>query len=72
MSQGLLEVKDSIDIDVMFRPTSLGRFANSFIVECKGVSYKEIVVVGIGGQMKLDISPIKVDLGTIIMTRNLP
>ncbi|KAJ3333298.1 hypothetical protein HDU76_009624 [Blyttiomyces sp. JEL0837] len=63
LSQGQLDVKESVEIDVMFRPSGIGRFANSFIIECKGVSYKEIVVVGIGGQMRLDISPQLVDIG---------
>ncbi|KAJ3215481.1 hypothetical protein HDU67_000339 [Dinochytrium kinnereticum] len=62
-NQGYLNVKESSDIDVSFRPNAFGRFANSFIVECKGISYKEIVVVGIGGQMKLDISPPIIDIG---------
>ncbi|KAI8846454.1 hypothetical protein BC829DRAFT_267407 [Chytridium lagenaria] len=62
-NQGYLKVKESADIDVVFKPNGIGRFANSFIVECKGISYKEIVVVGIGGQMKLDISPPVVDIG---------
>jgi hypothetical protein len=61
-----LDVKESTEIDVVFKPNSTGRFANSFIVECKGVSYKEIVVVGIGGQMKLEISPKSVDLGEFV------
>ncbi|KAJ3108170.1 hypothetical protein HDU97_002082 [Phlyctochytrium planicorne] len=73
-NQGYLHVKESLDIDVAFKPNGIGRFANSFIVECKGISYKEIVVVGIGGQMKLDISPpvLDIELGIgvkIILTK---
>ncbi|KAI9346790.1 hypothetical protein DFJ73DRAFT_466369 [Zopfochytrium polystomum] len=61
--QGLLDVKESMDLDVCFRPNGIGRFSSSFIIECKGVSYKEIVVAGIGGQMQLDISPPVIILG---------
>ncbi|KAJ3071797.1 Ribonucleoside-diphosphate reductase large subunit [Podochytrium sp. JEL0797] len=60
---GYLDLKESVALDVIFKPTSVGRFAHSFIVECKGVSYKEVVVVGIGGVVRLDISPPHVDLG---------
>ncbi|KAI9338150.1 hypothetical protein BDR26DRAFT_935284 [Obelidium mucronatum] len=60
---GYLDLKESIELDVLFKPTAVGRFAHSFIVECKGVSYKEVVVVGIGGVIRLDISPPCVDLG---------
>ncbi|TPX70947.1 hypothetical protein CcCBS67573_g06390 [Chytriomyces confervae] len=60
---GYLDLKESVELDVIFKPSGIGRFAHSFIVECKGVSYKEVVVVGIGGNVKLDISPQAVDLG---------
>ncbi|KAJ3141473.1 F-actin-capping protein subunit beta, partial [Physocladia obscura] len=62
-STGFLNVKESIDIDVGFKPSGVGRFAYSFIVECKGISYKEVVVVGIGGNAKLDITPSNIELG---------
>ena len=65
--QGNIQVKESLDIDVLFKPTSPGRFANSLIIECKGVSYKEVVIVGVGGQMKLDIFPPKADIGILIL-----
>ncbi|KAJ3232284.1 hypothetical protein HDU81_003073 [Chytriomyces hyalinus] len=60
---GYLDLKESVELDVIFKPSGIGRFAHSFIVECKGVSYKEVVVVGIGGNVKLDIAPQAVDLG---------
>ncbi|KAJ3193441.1 hypothetical protein HK101_004834 [Irineochytrium annulatum] len=67
-SQGYLLVNQNTEIDVNFRPSSIGRFVNSFIVECKGINYKEIVLEGIGGQMKLDIVPSKADIGENIVT----
>ncbi|KAJ3205215.1 hypothetical protein HDU82_005341 [Entophlyctis luteolus] len=60
---GFLDLKQSIDVDIIFKPSAIGRFACSFIVECRGVSYKEVVVVGIGGTVKLDIAPSGIDLG---------
>ncbi|KAJ3296006.1 hypothetical protein HK104_002087 [Borealophlyctis nickersoniae] len=63
ISQGTLEPKDTLDVDVFFRPTGVGRFANTFIIECKGINYKEVVVIGIGGMMKLDIIPPVLQLG---------
>ncbi|KAJ1558925.1 hypothetical protein HK096_000589, partial [Nowakowskiella sp. JEL0078] len=45
--KGKLIPKESTDVDVFFRPTSLGRFANSLMIECKGINYKEVELVGI-------------------------
>ncbi|KAI8618802.1 ribonucleotide reductase [Chytriomyces sp. MP71] len=61
-SSGYLDLKESIEMDVVFKPSGIGRFAHSFIVECKGVSYKEVVVVGIGGTVRLELSPSSIDL----------
>ncbi|KAJ3034628.1 hypothetical protein HDV00_004834 [Rhizophlyctis rosea] len=63
MSHGVLEPKETKDVDVMFKPAGVGRFANTFIVECKGINYKEVVVIGVGGQMKLEISPSVLQMG---------
>ncbi|TPX57662.1 hypothetical protein PhCBS80983_g03707 [Powellomyces hirtus] len=62
-SSGTLEPKESLDIEAFFKPTGSGKFAHTFLVECKGINYKEIVVVGIGGAMKLEFSPPALDLG---------
>ncbi|KAJ3172958.1 hypothetical protein HDU88_004416 [Geranomyces variabilis] len=60
---GTLDMKESMDIEAFFKPASTGKFAHTFLVECKGINYKEVVVVGIGGAMKLEFSPPALDLG---------
>ncbi|KAI9209922.1 uncharacterized protein BJ171DRAFT_609460 [Polychytrium aggregatum] len=60
---GCLQPKQSVTIGVLFKPMSLTRFATSFVVECKGINYKEVIAVGIGGSMKLEISPPEINLG---------
>ncbi|KNC96380.1 uncharacterized protein SPPG_08279 [Spizellomyces punctatus DAOM BR117] len=62
-NQGSLEPKETKDVEVFFKPTSAGRFAHTFTIECKGINNKEIVVVGVGGGMKLEFSPSTLDLG---------
>ncbi|KAJ3150028.1 hypothetical protein HDU86_006752 [Geranomyces michiganensis] len=60
---GTLDMKESMDIEAFFKPASTGKFAHTFLVECKGINYKEVVVVGIGGAMRLEFSPPALDLG---------
>ncbi|KAJ3017962.1 hypothetical protein HKX48_003248 [Thoreauomyces humboldtii] len=62
-SNGTLEPKESLDVEAFFKPATVGKFAHTFMVECKGINYKEVVVVGIGGVMKLEFSPASLDLG---------
>ncbi|KAJ3119950.1 hypothetical protein HK098_004999, partial [Nowakowskiella sp. JEL0407] len=61
--KGSLYPKETAEVEVYFRPTSLGRFVTSLMIECKGINYKEVEIVGIGGQMKLEISPSVADIG---------
>ncbi|TPX31055.1 hypothetical protein SmJEL517_g05513 [Synchytrium microbalum] len=55
--------KKSIVLDVEFKPQVPGRVGSSFMVECAGINYKEVVLIGVGGLMKLDISPPIINLG---------
>ncbi|KAI9095893.1 hypothetical protein DFS34DRAFT_166252 [Phlyctochytrium arcticum] len=61
--QGNLEPKETKDVDIYFKPMVTGRFAHTFAVECKGINNKEVVVVGVGGIMKLEFSPALLNLG---------
>ncbi|KAI8809955.1 hypothetical protein BJ742DRAFT_868198 [Cladochytrium replicatum] len=60
---GSLAIHESKNIDVFFKPNMLGRFVNSLMIECKGINYKEVSIVGIGGQMKVEIFPPSPNLG---------
>ncbi|RKO94673.1 hypothetical protein BDK51DRAFT_29030 [Blyttiomyces helicus] len=64
-SDGVLQPKESLDVDVYFRPISVGKYANTLMVECKGINYKEVAVIGIGGLLKLDILPSILDIVTL-------
>ncbi|KAL7754347.1 hypothetical protein RI367_000328 [Sorochytrium milnesiophthora] len=59
---GSLAVKESADITVSFKPNAIGRFASNFIIECKGLNFKEVALIGVGGFMKLDM-PSVLNLG---------
>lgn len=63
-SSGVLGPKEEKDIKVGFLPVSIGRFSASLVIECKGVSFKEVALSGIGAVMKLKVLPEIVDLGT--------
>lgn len=60
---GILEPKQSTEIEIFFKPNTIQRFMSSILVECRGIHYKEIATIGIGGIHKLDIIPSIVDLG---------
>ncbi|KAI8822039.1 uncharacterized protein EV422DRAFT_414299 [Fimicolochytrium jonesii] len=60
---GNLEPKESMDIDAFFKPAGLGKFAHTFMIECKGINYKELAVIGIGGLLKLEYSPSTLEFG---------
>lgn len=64
ISSILLHPKDTVTINVLFTPLIIGKASSSILVECKGVHYKEVVVVGMGGTMRLDIQPKNIHLGT--------
>ncbi|KAH6584138.1 hypothetical protein BASA61_007659 [Batrachochytrium salamandrivorans] len=63
ISGGVLGPKEMIEIEVCFKPSYMGKVTSSFMVECKGVHYKEIVVVGVGGSMDVVISPNSINIG---------
>jgi hypothetical protein len=62
VSQGTLGPKEVKIISIVFRPMSVGRYGSSFIIESKGLNFKEVALVGIGGIMAVDI-PTDIDLG---------
>jgi hypothetical protein len=64
-NEGVLQPKESCDVEVIFTPNAIGRFLSSAIVECKGIHYKEVVLVGVGGILKFDIKPTSIDLGKL-------
>ncbi|KAI8896807.1 hypothetical protein BC833DRAFT_629307 [Globomyces pollinis-pini] len=62
VSHGVLEPKESTSVDVLFLPKTIGKIPASLIIDCKGIHYKEIVLVGMGGILEMDISPKTIDL----------
>ncbi|KXS18811.1 hypothetical protein M427DRAFT_486646 [Gonapodya prolifera JEL478] len=71
-SEGWMLPKESDDIRVSFTPPSFGKFTSNLLVECKGINYKEVALLGVGGRMNLDISPTALQLGTLHETRKCP
>nr|KAJ3422416.1 hypothetical protein HK105_008153 [Polyrhizophydium stewartii] len=49
-TSGVLAPKEVTNVEVYFVPSVIGKITSSVIVECKGIHYKEIVVVGVGGR----------------------
>ncbi|KAJ3356100.1 hypothetical protein HDU91_005601, partial [Kappamyces sp. JEL0680] len=62
ITQGVLEPKESIQVELLFTPRALGKLTGSLIVDCKGIHYKEVVLVGMGGLMDLDLLPLALNL----------
>jgi hypothetical protein len=62
-TRGTLEPKSSFEVEVLFKPPSMGRFASSFVVECRGLSFKELFVNGVGGLLKFEVFPPIIDIG---------
>ncbi|KAI8912727.1 hypothetical protein EDD86DRAFT_274387 [Gorgonomyces haynaldii] len=60
---GTLAPKETTKIQVLFTPTQLAKASSSILIECKGIHYKEIIVVGVGGQVNLDPHPKAIMLG---------
>ncbi|KAJ3338988.1 hypothetical protein HDU93_008811 [Gonapodya sp. JEL0774] len=70
-SEGSMLPRENEDIKVSFTPPSFGKFTSSLLVECKGINYKEIALLGVGGRMNLDIAPTTVSLVTKERTYDL-
>ncbi|KAI9224514.1 hypothetical protein BC828DRAFT_423001 [Blastocladiella britannica] len=60
--QGALGPKESREVTVTFRPTSVGRYGSSFIIESRGQNFKEVALLGVGGNLAIDI-PATIDVG---------
>jgi hypothetical protein len=60
---GSLAPKEERDIKVGFLPVTIGRFSAGVLIECRGISFKEVFFTGIGAMMKLDVTPEVVNLG---------
>ncbi|KAJ3226712.1 hypothetical protein HK099_004322 [Clydaea vesicula] len=59
----VLAPKQETDVKVSFTPTATGRYTTGLVIECRGINYKEVVLTGIGANMKFDIIPQAIDLG---------
>ncbi|ORX60056.1 hypothetical protein BCR36DRAFT_342347 [Piromyces finnis] len=62
-SSGSLLVKEKITLDLFFKPSVNTKISSNYIIECKGRTYKEINMVGIGGRVNIDISPKDFNIG---------
>lgn len=60
---GVLQPKETSEIEIFFKPNAIQRFMSSILVECRGIHYKEIATIGVGGVHKLEIIPSCIDLG---------
>jgi len=60
---GELNVNESVDIKINFTPRNLKCYQSILYLECKGLTSREIQLVGVGGNMKFYISPRVVDMG---------
>ncbi|KAJ3359643.1 hypothetical protein GGF32_009093 [Allomyces javanicus] len=61
-AQGTLGPKEGKNVLITFRPTAVGRYGSSFIIESKGLNFKEVALIGVGGVMVVDI-PSNVEIG---------
>jgi hypothetical protein len=61
----LLEPKESAVVNVLFNPATINRFMSSLLVECKGIHYKEVALVGVGGSLKFEVIPTAMNIGKI-------
>jgi len=62
-TSGILSPKGTFDVIVYFEPKASVRYTTSFVIECKGKIPKDVIAVGYGGQMKLDVSPQTLEVG---------
>ncbi|OUM62156.1 hypothetical protein PIROE2DRAFT_11657 [Piromyces sp. E2] len=60
---GSLLVKEKVTLDILFKPSINAKFSSSYIIECKGRSYKEVNMVGVGGSINIYISPREFNIG---------
>ncbi|ORX82149.1 hypothetical protein BCR32DRAFT_195791, partial [Anaeromyces robustus] len=63
IKEGELNVNESIDVKINFVPKCLKCYQSLLYLECKGLTSREIQLVGVGGNMKFYISPRIVDMG---------
>ncbi|KAJ1516401.1 Cilia- and flagella-associated protein 47, partial [Coelomomyces lativittatus] len=62
LHQGVLPPKETQTLWVTFKPMITGRHLSSFIIECKGLNFKEISLCGIGGNLSIQY-PMMLDVG---------
>lgn len=62
---GVLQPKQSDVIEVLFKPSGPSKFSTRCIVQAKGASFKEITLVGIGGELKMDDFPSTFRIGRV-------
>lgn len=73
ISSSVLQPKDVTSVNILFTPILAGKISSSIIIECRGIHYKEVIVVGMGGTMKLDLQPCSLFLGKdVLIKRTLP
>jgi hypothetical protein len=58
-----LAPKETQCVEIMFMPNSLGKITSNLLIECKGIHYKEIILVGHGGDLNLEYMPQSISLG---------
>lgn len=63
--KGKLEAKESQPVSITFKPIKYKRYHAKIIVECRGVNFKEITVVGIGGFHSLRLESPRLNLQKI-------
>ncbi|ORX52588.1 hypothetical protein BCR36DRAFT_411476 [Piromyces finnis] len=63
MKEGELNVSESVDIVIKFTPKYLKCYQSILYLECKGLTSREIQLIGIGGTMKFYISPRIINMG---------
>jgi hypothetical protein len=59
---GMIEPKNHVTVDILFTPRTTGKINTTLIVECKGIHYKEVSLVGLGGKLDSVIEPSVLDL----------
>jgi hypothetical protein len=57
----------SEDIIVQFSPSALGRKMTTFLLECRGLNFKELHMSGVGGNAGLQVLPQELDFGMPIL-----
>lgn len=60
---GIVESGASEDLIIRFSPTALGRKMTTFLLECRGLNFKELHLSGVGGTASLEVMPDVLDFG---------